>query len=195
MSNRYIQSTKRYFIRLKSKKKSNWYAFTRYTHYILNKYESSIQNNLFNRINILKFISYLNILYLIFSNFIAGGITTLKDKTKLFDPITNMNGTTNDTNTCKKVSTRIDFILCTMGISRFIERRGILPFDYITTTYHQGLYIDISLKLYLQVRLHTTNDISSRLLSLSNHKGVTMYTKYLLKYIFKNDIIKRVNTI
>lgn len=82
-----------------------------------------------------------------------------------------------------------------MGISRFIERRGILPFDYITTIYHRGLYVDISLELYLQVRLHTTNDISSRLLSLSNPKGVTVYTKYLLKYILKNDIIKRVNTI
>ena len=125
----------------------------------------------------------------------SGGITTLIDKTKLIDPITNMHGATDEPNTHKRGTTRIDFILCTMGISSFITRSGILSFDFITTTDHQVLYIDIQLKLYLQDPLHTINDMSYRLLSTSNPKGVIAYKKHLLKHSQKNHTTTRVNNI
>ena len=43
--------------------------------------------------------------------------------------------------------------------------------------------------------LDTITDISFRLLSTSNPKGVSVYKKQLFKFIIKNDIIKRANTI
>ena len=104
-----------------------------------------------------------------------GGITTLIDKTKMIYPITNIHGTTDEPNKYKRGTARIYFILCTMGISRFITRSGILPFDFITTTDHRGLYIEIQLKLYLQDPLYTINDMTSILLSTSNLSGVTVY--------------------
>ena len=124
----------------------------------------------------------------------SGGITTLIDKTKMIDSITNMHGVIDVLNTYNRGTTRINLILCTK-ISRFIMRSGILPFVFIITTYHRGLYIDRKVKLYLQNPLHTINDMSSRLLSTSNPKGVTVYKKHLLKYVKRKDIITRVNNI
>ena len=113
----------------------------------------------------------------------------------MIDSITNMHRVTDKPNTHKRGSTIIDLVLCTMGISCFIACSGYLLFNYITISDHRGLYIDIQLKLYVQDPMHIINDMSSRLLSTSNHKGVTVYKKNLLEHILKNDTIKRVNII
>ena len=87
----------------------------------------------------------------------SGEIKTLLVNTKMIDPIINMHGATDEPNICKRGSTRIDFILCTMSISRFIARSSILPFDYITTLDHRELYVYIYTIEIIPTRSNTYN--------------------------------------
>ena len=108
----------------------------------------------------------------------------------MIDPITNIHWVTDEPNMYKRESTRIDSIFWTIGISWFISQSGILPFDYIPPSDHRGLFIDTQLTLYLQDPIYLINDASSRLLSISNSKGFTVYKKNQRKHILKNNIIK-----
>ena len=60
--------------------------------------------------------------------------TTLLDKSRMTNLITNVHGATYKSNTHKRRPTKINFIFCTREISRFIARSSMFPFDYITTT-------------------------------------------------------------
>ena len=77
----------------------------------------------------------------------------------MIDPITNQHGTRNEPNTYKRGSQRIYYILCSNGLTPFIKPCGLLPFDFIKTSDHRGLYIDIDLDLILKIRY--TNSLTT----------------------------------
>ena len=147
-----------------------------------NKYSPKKINDLLTLINSLKIDNHPVILLIdanesICSN--SGEIATLLEKIKTIDPITNIYGSIDGPNTYKRDFTRIYFIFCTVGISRFIVRNGILPFDYRTTLDHRGVYIDIQLTLYLQDAMYLISDISSRLLSTSKYQDASVSKRHL----------------
>ena len=82
------------------------------------------------------------------------GISSLVKHTRMTDPITNTRWTRNEPNTYKIGEQRTDYILCTNGFTPFINYCSILPFDFITTSDHRGLNIDIYLTLFLKDQLH-----------------------------------------
>ena len=111
------------------------------------------------------------------------GISSLVEHTRIRDPIANKHGTIDEPNTHKSGSKRIDFIFCTNGLTKFIRLCGILPFDFITTSDHRGLYIDIDLALFLKDPLHQFITNKERLLRTNNPKCVTKYKTHLMKHM------------
>ena len=87
-------------------------------------------------------------------NWSEKGISSLVEHTGMTYPIANKYDTRNEPNTHKSVSKRIDYIFCTNWLTPFIRLCIILPFDFITTSDHRGLYIDIYLALFLKDPLH-----------------------------------------
>ena len=67
------------------------------------------------------------------------GISSLVEHTRMIDHIANKHGTSDEPNTNKSDSKRIDYIFCTNGLTTFIRLCVILPFDFITTSDHRGL--------------------------------------------------------
>ena len=72
-------------------------------------------------------------------------IGKLLSQTQMCDPIFKQYGSKNEPNTHLRGSKRIDYILCTEHISQYISSSGIIPFDFVTTTDHRALFIDIYL--------------------------------------------------
>ena len=109
----------------------------------------------------------------------------------MIDPIVNKHRTSDEPNTHKSGSKRIDCIFCTNGLTKFIRLCGILPFDFITPSDHRGLYIDIYLALFLKYPLHQFITNNERLLRTNNLKCVTKYKTYLMKYMQQHDLFNR----
>ena len=93
----------------------------------------------------------------------------------MIDPIANKHGTSDEPNTHKSGSKIIDYIFCTNETTKFIRLYGILPFDFITTSDHRGLYIDIDLSLFLKDPLHQFITNNERLIRTNNPKCVTKH--------------------
>ena len=120
-------------------------------------------------------------------------IGTLLSQTQMCDPIFNQHGSKNEPNTHIKGSKRIDYIFCTQHISKYIISSGILPFDFVTTTDHRALFIDIYLHKYLRNPTQEYQDPQTRRLLTTITKGVQKYKGYLFKYIKDNKLYERIS--
>ena len=80
------------------------------------------------------------------------------------DLITNKHKIRNEPTTYKGGNQRIDYVLCTNILTSFIKLYDILPFDFIITSDHRDLYIDIDLALFLKDPLHQFINNKDRLL-------------------------------
>ena len=109
----------------------------------------------------------------------------------MIDPITNQHGTRNEPNTYKRGSQRIYYILCSNGLTPFIKPCGLLPFDFIKTSDHRGLYIDIDLDPILKDPLHQFINNKCRLLRTNNRKYVTKDKIHIMKYIQQHGPFNR----
>ena len=118
-------------------------------------------------------------------------ISSLVEHTGMIDPIANKHGTRNEPNTHKSGSKRIYYIFCTNGLTPFIRLCGILPFDFITTSDHRALYIDIDLALFLKDSLHKCIPNNEQLLRTNNPKYVTKYKTHILKHILQHNLFNR----
>ena len=119
------------------------------------------------------------------------GISSLVEHTRIIDPIANKHKTSDEPNTHKSGSKRIYYIVCTNWLTKFIQLCGILPFDFITTSDHRELYIDIDLALFLKDPLHQFITNNERLLQTNNPKCVTKYKTHLMKHMQQHDIFNR----
>ena len=82
------------------------------------------------------------------------GISSLIEHIGMINPIANKHGTNNQTNTYKRGSQIINYILYINRLTPFVQHCGILPFDMIITLDHSGLFIDIDLALFFKDLLH-----------------------------------------
>ena len=109
----------------------------------------------------------------------------------MIDPITNIHGTRNEPNTYKGESQRIYYILYANWLTPFIKHCDILPFDFITTMDHRGLYIDIDLALFLKDPLHQFITNTDILLRINNRNRVTKYKAHLMQHMQHHDLFSR----
>ena len=128
--------------------------------------------------------------------FIPGksGIAKLVELSTLIDPLINKFGIEGEPPTYQGGSYRIDFLLCTGGIDKFILRIGILPFHEISPSAHRGFILDVHLRAYLNDLDHTPNS-NTRLLSTQSSDSTLIYKTNLSRYILKHNIINQVKTI
>lgn len=70
-------------------------------------------------------------------------------ETELIDIHTERHGTDKEPPTHDRGSTRIDYILVSKDISRYVTAAGILPMHEFTRCDHRALYIDVNMKKYL----------------------------------------------
>ena len=119
------------------------------------------------------------------------GISSLVEHTRMIDPIANKHGTSDEPNTHKSGSKRIDYIFCINGLTKFIRLCGILPFDFITISDHRGLYIDIDLVLFLKCPLHQFITNNESLLRTNNPKCVTKYKTYIMEHMQQHDLFNK----
>ena len=119
------------------------------------------------------------------------GISSLVEHTRMIDPLANKHGTSNEPNTHKSGSERIYHIFCTNGLTTFIRLYSILPFDFITTSDHRGLYIDICLTLFLKDPLYQFITKNARHLRTNNPKCVTKYKTHIMKHMQQYDLFNR----
>ena len=87
------------------------------------------------------------------------------------DPIFKQHGSNKEPNTHIKGSKRIDYIFCTQPKLKYISSSGILPFDYVTTTDHRALFVDIYLNRYLKTPNQEYQDPQTKRLRSTLLKG------------------------
>ena len=107
------------------------------------------------------------------------GISNLISFTQLCDPIFIIHGEHKEPNTYIRGSDRIDYILCTPKLLKYILRCGILPFEMATTADHRGEYLDIRLCKFLQDHSQEHQERIQRRLHSTFTKGVIKYKDYL----------------
>ena len=150
--------------------------------------------DLFNTINKIQSTCH-HVIFLIDTNesFISleKCISSLVEYTKMLDPITNKHGTRDDLNTYKRGSQIIHYILYTNELTPFIKHYDILSFDFITTSDHRSLYIDIDLALFIKYPLHQFITKTDRLVRINNPKYVTKYKAHLMKHMQQHDVFSR----
>ena len=112
----------------------------------------------------------------------TGDITRLLRCTNIIDPIVMNHTFKNEPNTYKCGFNRIDFYFCTIGISSFIHKCGIFPFDFITTTDHHSIYLDIKIHAYLKDPPHPVIPSRDRLLQTTKPESTRVYKRHLTNY-------------
>ena len=126
-------------------------------------------------------------------------IGKLLSQTQICDPIFKQHRSKNQPNTHIKGSKRIDYIFCTQHISQYISSSNILPFDFVTTTDHRALFIDIYLNKYTlktqtkSIKIRKQEDYNQHSPMVSNNTNITFLSmlktiKYTKEYLsFKRN--------
>ena len=108
--------------------------------------------------------------------FIPGksGTARLIELTNLIDPLINKFGIQGEPPTYQGGSYRIDFLLCTPNIEKYIVRIGILPIHEISPSAHRGFILDVHLREYLNDLDHIPQS-NNRLLSTQSPDSTLIY--------------------
>ena len=122
-------------------------------------------------------------------------IGKLLKQTQMCDPIFKQHGSKNEPNNHLRGSKRIDYTFCTQHISQYISSSGILSFDFVTTTDHHALFIDIYLNKYLKTSHQKYQDLQTRRLQSTFTKGAKQYKDYLFKYVKDHKIYEGISSI
>ena len=95
-----------------------------------------------------------------------------------------------DTNipTHNRGNKRIDYIFGTYNIVPYVENGGILPFHFLKSTDHRGLYIDIDLNRFLKCQPPLAQTIPQRTLQTNNPKGYIQYCQQIEQWISSSQI-------
>ena len=72
-------------------------------------------------------------------------------------------------------------------MSKYISSSGILPFDYVTTTDHRALFVDIYLNRYLKTPNQEYQDPQTRRLQSTFTKGVKSIKRTYLTILNKKN--------
>ena len=128
--------------------------------------------------------------------FIPGksGTAKLVELMNLIDPLINKFGIEGEPPTHQRGSYRIDFLLCSPGIEKFVFRIGILPIHEIFPSDHRGFILDVHLQAFLN-DLDNVPSSNTRLLSTQTSNSTLIYNKNLIKYITKYNVINQINNI
>ena len=78
---------------------------------------------------------------------------------------------------------RIDYIFGTNNIIPYVLQGGILPYHFLTTTDHRGLYLDIDLTRFLKCQPPKASTIIHRSLRTNNPQGAKEYCQILEKWL------------
>ena len=122
-------------------------------------------------------------------------ISNLISLTQPCDPIFMLHGAHREPNTYIRGSDRIDYLLCTPKLLKYILLCGILPFDMATTTDYRGEYLDIILCKFLQNHFQEHQEPIQRHLHSTFTKGVVKYKYYLYKNTTNNNITGTIQSI
>ena len=123
-------------------------------------------------------------------------IGKLLSQTQICDPIFKQHRSKNQPNTHIKGSKRIDYIFCTQHISQYISSSGIFSFEFITTTDHRALFIDIIyLNKFLKNPHQEYQEPQPRRLQSTFTKGFKQYKDHRFKYVKYNKIYQGISII
>ena len=111
-----------------------------------------------------------------------GYVARLYSKCKLIDTIAQHHGITNKPNIFIRGSQGIDFLFCSKTISSFITSYGIPSFEYISSSDHRSIFIDINIVQYLRNPFIDTNTNKLRLLQSNHPSKVRQYKDELISY-------------
>ena len=105
----------------------------------------------------------------------TGDTSRLYKQCQVINPISIKHDTRGESNICTRGSDRIDYILCTSIIYKFVIKCGILPFCSIVTSDHRGIYIymDVDIIQYLRNPFIDLNYNHNRLLSSAHSNKCT----------------------
>jgi ribonuclease HI len=110
---------------------------------------------------------------------------------QLIDPMTARHGTERQPATFQGGKHRIDYVLMTTGLYKYVTRAGILPFQSFYTSDHRALFVDIDLALYLKGEPTLELAMESRYINGKNQNAMLKYKQVLEEFFQRSDILQR----
>ena len=102
---------------------------------------------------------------------------------QLIDIHATLHGFTDEPETYKRGSHRIDFTLISHNLLEYITAAGILPYNTLGKGDHRALYTDVHMEQYLDDTMENINKRVPRTLTTKNPKAVKLYREKLLNFL------------
>jgi hypothetical protein len=95
-------------------------------------------------------------------------------------------------NTCSRSNNRLDYVLCTHGVAPSIWRCGVLPFNFVISSDHRGVFIDVDIDEFLGGDPSALMSIALREIRSQNPKACIKHVKEMEKHAAEHRVCERV---
>jgi hypothetical protein len=112
---------------------------------------------------------------------------------KLIDPLTARHGTERQPATFQGGKHRIDYVLTTVEIYKYITKAGILPMQSYYESDHRALYIDVDLASYLQGEPSLELSGELRHINGKNQRLISIYQETLEKFFKQSGFMSELS--
>jgi hypothetical protein len=121
----------------------------------------------------------------------TSGMNAVVAKFGLVDSTSYYHGVEGEVATCNRSSNRLDYILCTHAIAPSIWRCGVLPFNFVISSDHRSVFIDVDIDEFLGGDPSALMSIALRGIRSQSPKARVKHVTEMEKYLLQHEVYKR----
>jgi hypothetical protein len=125
----------------------------------------------------------------------TSGMNAVAAKFGLVDSTSYHHGIEGELATYSRSNNRLDYILCTHGIATSIWRCGVLPFNFVISSDHRAVFIDVDIDEFLGGDPSPLMSLALRGIRSQNPKACVKYVTEMEKYMAEHHVYARVATL
>ena len=123
----------------------------------------------------------------------TSGMNAVVAKFGLIDSTSYHHGIEGEVATYSRSSNRLDYILCTHAIAPSIWRCGVLPFNFVISSDHRSVFIDVDIDEFLGGDPSALMSLALRGIRSQSPKACVKYVTEMEQYLLEHKVYKRVD--